>query len=120
MASIWTILGVSAGCLPALPLPRLRGREGWGRQRPEKIKLGWKARRHRQIEMPECDPGQHAATRRALHKALLEQVRLDDFLDDVALVPERCRNRLDPNRTARIILGNTAQITPVHAVEAAR
>src|SRR4029077_9300916 len=71
-------------------------------------------------EMPKCDAGQHAAARCALHEALLKEVRLDDIFDDVALVAERRRDRLDPNRTARIILGNAAQVAPVHAVEAAR
>jgi len=69
--------------------------------------------------MPKCDAGQHAAARCALHEALLKEVRLDDIFDDVALVAERRRDRLDPNRTARIILGNAAQVAPVHSVEEA-
>src|SRR5438034_1053572 len=35
--------------------------------------------------MAEGVPRQHAAARRALHEALLQQVRLDDLFDDVAL-----------------------------------
>ena len=108
----WTIVGVSGAFLD------LRLRRRW--QRREKIELGRQARRHRQIEMAERDAGQHAAARRALHKALLEQVRLDDFFDDVALVAERRRDRLDPDRTARIVFGNAAQVAAVHAVETAR
>src|SRR5271154_1906158 len=70
--------------------------------------------------MPERVPRQHAAARRALHEALLKQVGLDDFFDDVALVTERRCDRLDPDRTARIVFGNAAQVAPVHAVETAR
>src|SRR5580704_14173147 len=69
--------------------------------------------------MAERVPRQQAAARRALHETLLQQVRLDDFFDDVALVAERCCDRLDPDRTAPIIFGNAAQVTPVHAVETA-
>src|SRR5437899_2874489 len=69
--------------------------------------------------MAKADWGQQAATRRALHETLLEQVRLDDLLDDVALVTECGRDRLDPDRAARIILSNAAQVAPIHAVEAA-
>src|SRR5580692_8702233 len=70
--------------------------------------------------MAERVPRQQAAARRALHETLLQQVRLDDFFDDVALVAERRCDRLDPNRTARIVFGNAAQVASVHAVEAAR
>src|ERR1700736_4125716 len=91
---------------------------GLERQRGEKIELGRQARRHRQIEVTEGNPGQHAAAWRALNKALLDQERLDYLLDDVALVAERRRYRLDPDRAAGVVLGNAAQVTPVHAVEA--
>src|SRR5437870_11953767 len=90
---------------------------GLERQWREKLELGRQACRHRQIEMSEGDPGQHPAARGTLHKALLDQVRLDDLFDDVALVAERCRYGLDPDRTTCIVFGNAAQIAPVHAVE---
>src|ERR1700719_4733402 len=70
--------------------------------------------------MSERVPRQQAAARCTLHETLLEQVRLDDFFDDVALVAERRCDRLDPDRTARIVFGDAAQIAPVHAVETAR
>jgi hypothetical protein len=92
---------------------------GFERQLRQKIELSRQARRHRQAKMLKGCPGQHAATRRALHETLLEQVRLDDFFDDVALVAECGRDRLDPDRAARIILSNAAQVAPVHPVEAA-
>src|SRR5712675_2315426 len=91
---------------------------GLERQRGEKIELGRQARRHRQIEMTKGDPGQHAAAWRALNKTLLDQVRLDDLLDDIALVAERRCHRLDPDRAAGVVFGYTAQVTPVHAVKA--
>ena len=69
--------------------------------------------------MPERDSGQHAAAGRALHEALLKQVRLDDLFDDVALIAERRRDCLDPDRPARVVFGNAAKIAPVHAVETA-
>ena len=90
---------------------------GLERQRGEKIELGRQARRHRQIEMTKGDPGQHAAAWRALNKTLLDQVRLDDLLDDVALVAKRRSYRLDPDWAAGVVFGNAAQVTPIHAVE---
>src|SRR6516225_7744803 len=69
--------------------------------------------------MFEAPAGEHAAARRALHETFLDQVRLDDLFDDVALLAERRRDRLEPDRTARIIFADAAQIAPVHRVEAA-
>ena len=50
--------------------------------------------------MAEAAIGQHAAARRALQQALLHQIRLDDFLDHVALLAQRRRQRLDADRAA--------------------
>ena len=73
------------------------------RQTPQEIELRRQRRRHRQIEMAEGVPGQHAAARRALHEALLHQIGLDHLLDHVALVAERRGHGLDPDRTAAVI-----------------
>ncbi len=63
--------------------------------------------------------GQHAAARRALHEALLHQIRLDHLLDHVALLAKRRRQGLDADRAAAVIVGDAAQIAPVHRVEPA-
>src|SRR5215831_15050077 len=120
MASIRTILGVSVGCLIYLSRPGLRGREGWWRQRHEEIELGRRAHRSRQTEVVERGARQYAASRGALDEALLQQVRLDDVLDDVALVAERRRDCLETDRAARVVLGDATQVAPVHAVETTR
>src|ERR1700756_1951053 len=69
--------------------------------------------------MSEGAPGEHAAAGRALHEALLDQVRLDDLFDDIAFVAERRRQRLNPNRTTGVILANAPQITSVHRIQTA-
>src|SRR6516165_9181109 len=76
----------------------------------QKIELSRQHRRHRQVEMAKRKPGQHAAARGALYKPFLDQVRLDDLLDDVALVAERRRHSLDPDRPAAVILGDATQV----------
>jgi hypothetical protein len=73
------------------------------------------------IEAPEtsCESvrGQHAAARRALNEAALDQKRLDDVLDRVARLRERRGNRLDADRAAAIVLGDQREIAAVHRVE---
>ena len=92
---------------------------GSERQTGQKIELGRQARRHRQIEMTKCGLGQHPATRGTLHEPLLYQIRLDDLLDDIALVAERGCHRFDPDRAAPVVFGDAAQVAPIHTVEAA-
>src|SRR5215475_11782937 len=48
--------------------------------------------------------GEQSSARRALNEALLDQERLDDFLDGVARLRQRRRDGLDPNRTAAVVL----------------
>ena len=50
--------------------------------------------------MAEGVAGEQAAARGALDEALLDQERLDDLLDGVARLGERCRDGLDPDRAA--------------------
>ena len=67
--------------------------------------------------MAEGVGGEHAAARRALHEALLDQVGLDDLLDGVARLGERRGHCLDADRPAAVVLGNGAKIAAVHGVE---
>src|SRR5438045_9110123 len=69
--------------------------------------------------MPVGDLGQHAAARGALQEALLQQIGLDDLFEDVALIAERRRHRLDADRAAAVMLGDRAQIAAVQRIEAA-
>ena len=101
--------GISSSGSPDKPAgPSPEGR--LGRQPPAE---------HRQIEMAERRrTGQQAATRRALDKTFLNQKWLDDLFDHVALVTQRGRHRLDPDRAAAIALRRTSQIAPIHGVGA--
>src|SRR6266446_5185669 len=63
--------------------------------------------------------GKHAAARRALDQSLLDQVGLDHFFYDVALVGERRRNCLGTYWAATIILGDAAQVAAIHCIEPA-
>src|SRR6267143_234192 len=65
--------------------------------------------------MAERALGKQATARRALHKALLDEERLDDLLDDVPLLAERGRHGLDPNRAATVILGDAAEVAAIPA-----
>src|SRR5258706_14117550 len=84
----------------------------------EQVELPRQARRHRHVEVTVGDLGQHAAAWGALQEALLQQIRLDDLFEHIALVAERRRHRLDPDRAAAVMLGDRAQIAAVHRVEA--
>ena len=64
----------------------------------EQSGLNWPWRR--QSEMAISIGRQNPAARASLHKALLHQIRLDDFLDGIAGFPERRGNRLDADRPA--------------------
>jgi hypothetical protein len=50
-------------------------------------------------------------------KPCWNQERLDDLLDRVARLRQRCRNRLDADRAAAIVYGNRREIAPIHGVE---
>src|SRR6266700_1580217 len=76
-------------------------------------------RRTRKAEMHIGLPGQHAATRRALHQALLDQIGLDDFLDSIARFAERRRQSLDAHRPAIEAFSDQREIAPVEGVESA-
>src|SRR6266550_5722157 len=89
------------------------------RLQPEQVELAGETRRYRQIEMPVGDLGQHAAARGALQEALLQQIGLDDLFEDVALIAERRRHRLDADSAAAVMLGDRAEVAAVHRIEAA-
>ncbi len=61
-----------------------------------------------QAEIGVGEVGQHAAARRALHEALLDEVRLDHVLDHVALLGQRRGDGLDADRAAGVVLGDAA------------
>src|SRR6266404_8351689 len=80
------------------------------------LRLG---RRARKAEMRIGLTGQHAAARRALNQALLDQIGLDDFLDGIARFAERRRQSLDAHRPAIEALGDQREIAPVEGIEPA-
>src|SRR5579862_3303819 len=69
-------------------------------------------------ELRKCSAGHHAASRRALQKALLQKVRFDNLLYGVARFAERRCDRFDSDRASGEGLGYQAQIAPVEGVEA--
>src|SRR4051812_11993811 len=60
---------------------------------------------------------QQASAWRALDESLLDQERLDDFLDRIARLRQRRRDGLDPDRTAAVVLGDVEEVAPIHGVE---
>src|SRR5262245_31999315 len=60
----------------------------------------------------------HAAARRAVEVALLDQERLVDVLDRAAVLADRRGERVEPDRSAAVLLDERAEQRPVHAVEA--
>src|SRR5579863_10259971 len=108
--------------------PSSRPTGGWSSINPSAIDVGLGAQeveltleiaRRRQPEMAPALQRQHAAARRTLDQALLDQERLDDLLEHVALLGERRREGFDADRAALIGLGDAAHIAMVHRVEAA-
>src|SRR5262249_45671431 len=63
--------------------------------------------------------GERAPARGSLDKAFLDQIGLDDFFDDVALVAERRRQGFDPDGATSVALGDATQVTPIEVIEAA-
>src|ERR1700722_9385232 len=66
----------------------------------EKAELSRLACRRFQTEMRKGGAGHHAAARRALNETLLQQIRLDDFLNGIARFAERRGDCLDADRSA--------------------
>ena len=62
--------------------------------------------------------GEQTPARRALHEALLDQIRLDDLLDRVARLGQRRRDGVDADRPAAVIERDHVEIAPVHRVHA--
>ena len=50
-------------------------------------------------------------------KALLQQIRFDDFLDCIAFFGQSGGKRVRPDGTARVFVRDTAQIPPVHHIQ---
>src|SRR5580704_19045109 len=70
-----------------------------------------------EAEMAEGVRRQEPPARRALHKAELDEIGLDDVLDRIAGLGERCSNGLDSDRTTAELEGDRVEITPIHLVE---
>src|SRR5262245_27185315 len=83
----------------------------------QQIELLCRVSRHGEAEVAEALAAEHAAARRALKQALLNEIGLDHFLDDVALLGERGGKRLDPDRAAVVVLGDAVQEPAVLGVE---
>ena len=62
--------------------------------------------------------GQHAAARRALDEALLDQIGLDDLLERVARLAEGGGDGFDADRAAIVEFGNGGEVAPIELVEA--
>ena len=68
------------------------------------------------------DGGKRAAwrkssARRALHKAELDEIGLDDVFDCVAGLGQSGGDRLDADRTAAELDGDRVEITPIHLIK---
>ena len=63
---------------------------------------------------------QHAAARGTGDEALLQKIRLDDFLDRVARLGQPRGDGLDPDRAPAIVQRDQPKITMVERIEPAR
>src|SRR5919106_348365 len=72
--------------------------------------------RRLEAEMAPGGAGQQAAARRALQEALLQEVRLDHLLERVALLGQRCREGVDADGAAAVVVGDAAQIAAIGTV----
>src|SRR3984957_19466246 len=70
-----------------------------------------------EAEVAEGVGGQEASARRALHKAKLDEIGLDNVLDRVARLGERGGDGFDADRAAAELEGDGVQIAPIHLVE---
>ena len=68
--------------------------------------------------MPVGTTGRNATSRRALEEPELEQVRLDDVLDRVALLPHGRRQRREPDGTTAELDDQRGQDREVELVQA--
>src|SRR5947208_16221243 len=75
--------------------------------------------RYRETQMPECMRRQQAAARRATDETLLNEKRLDDFLDCIARLRERGGDGFDADRSAGEIDRDAAQVAAVERIEPA-
>src|SRR5918999_1767818 len=71
----------------------------------------------RRADVDAAELRDHAAARRALQEAELEQVRLVDVLDRVGLLPERDRERREPDGAAAELVRDGRQKLPVGPLE---
>src|SRR5262249_45642166 len=69
-------------------------------------------------EVRACPRRGDAALRRTRQETLLDEVRLVDLLDGVALLADGGRQRVQPDRTARELVDDGEQQRAVHAIEA--
>src|SRR5689334_6836014 len=60
-------------------------------------------------EVPEGPLGHDSPLRRPSEKSLLDEVRLVDVLDRVALLPDRGRERIEPDRPAAELVDDREQ-----------
>src|SRR5690606_18728639 len=65
-----------------------------------------------------CYRGKHPPARRALQKALLDKIGLDNILNRVARLRQPCGNRFDADRPAAEIARDHVEIAPVELIEA--
>ena len=72
----------------------------------EQSELRGIARRFGQAEMAEGMRRDQTATRRALQKPALDQIRLDDVFDRVARLGQRGGQRFDADRSASVVDGD--------------
>src|SRR5437763_10259954 len=75
--------------------------------------------RHLQPQMLEGMRRQQAAARGAADEALLDEERLDDFLDRIARLRQRGGDGFDSDRAAAEIHGDATEITAVERIEPA-
>ena len=98
----------------------LHGAELPGRRDPADVVLHHKSvpLRGRQAEVFVGARGRDAAARRAFQEAGLDEKRLVDVFERVALLAERRRQAADADRTAAELVDDRAQQPPIDLVEA--
>src|SRR5690349_17335846 len=89
----------------------------FAREQPELARV---ALRLGEAEMLERRAGEQSSPRRALEKALLDQIRLYDVLERVARLRQGRGDGVDADRAAAIVERDRREIAPVHGVEAGR
>ncbi len=97
------------------PRPNLSHRHRHSANNPKLRRI---ARRRRQAQMSKGRASQQAPARRALHEALLHQIRLDDLLDRVSRLAEGGGDGLRPDRSAAEGFRDEPQVALVEGVQA--